>query len=44
MPFCLKSALVAELKAVKCNVDEIFVEQKMLTLLVGKDHHEGLDE
>ena len=44
MPFCFKGALITKLQAIECNVNQIFVEQEMLTLLVGKDDHKSLDQ
>jgi hypothetical protein len=44
VPFGLKSALVAKLKAVKSNIDKVFVEKQVLTLLIGEDDHKCFDE
>ena len=40
----LQSAIIAELETVKCDINQIFVEQEMLTLVIGEDHHEWLNQ
>jgi hypothetical protein len=44
MPFCFQGALITKLEAIECDVNQVFVEQEMLTLLVSKDNHECLNE
>jgi len=44
VPLGLQGALTTELEAVEGDVDEVLVQEQVLTLLVGKDDHEGLDQ
>jgi hypothetical protein len=37
-------AVIAELEAVEGDIDQVFVQQQVLTLVVRKNDHEGLDE
>lgn len=44
MSFGLYWAVVAELKTVKSDVNEIFIEEKMLTFVVGENNHESFNQ
>lgn len=44
MPLGRKRDITAELKTIEGNVNEVLVQQQVLTLLIGKDDHECFDE
>lgn len=44
MLFGFKSALVTRFKAVERNIDEIFVEQEVLTLFICEYNHKRLNQ
>ena len=44
MSLCLHGTVVGELKAVKSDIDQIFVQKEVLTVVVREDDHEALDE
>ena len=39
-----QGAIIAELKTVECYVNQILVKKEMLTFIIGKDDHKGLDK
>ena len=44
MPLSSNCAVLAELQAIESYIDEIFVEEQMLTLVVCEDNHECFDQ
>ena len=40
----LKSTVLILLEAVECNVNQVLVQEQVLALVIGENHHEGLDQ
>ena len=44
MLFGFKRTVLILLEAVECNVNKVLVQKQMLTLVIGENDHEGLDQ
>ena len=44
MLFGFKRTVLILLEAVECNVNQVLVQKQVLTLIIGENDHEGLDQ